>query len=287
MKNVNPIKKIVAAAFVILLSTTTLAKDVVVLVPGFFNSFAPEYFSKDIIGSFQRKGFSVYVIGGLNPIGNIEENGAKLIPKLQNIRKQETGKINIVAHSAGGFYSLYAIQKGTVEISNLVTVSTPYKGLDFIQAWRENSVIFTELTNLALLDGLRQLTPQYAAEFAKTVRVPESLKIFAYGGWQPRSIDIWNARNLSGVLQITDHFIPGDSDGIVSFKSSLGLNGFLTRTNKSAKMFVDPNFTIPLEHWEQVLDYKAFILLGTRNIGVIQERQINFYTQIADLISKN
>lgn len=287
MKNVNPFKKIITATFVLLFTSFTFAKDVVVLVPGFFNSFAPEYFSKDIVGSFERKGFAVYVIKDLNPIGTIEENGAKLIPKLQKIRNLETGKINIVAHSAGGFYSLFAIQKGTVEISNLVTISTPYKGLDFIQAWRENSVIFTELTNLALLDGLRQLTPQYAAEFAKTVRVPESLKIFAYGGWQPRSLDIWNARNLSGVLRITDHFIPGDSDGIVSFQSSLGLNGFLTRTNKSAKMFVDPNFTIPLEHWEQVLDYRAFLLLGTRNIGVIQERQINFYTQIADLVSKN
>ncbi len=280
-------KKIIGAILISLFSITISAKDVVVLVPGFFNAFAPEYFSKDIIQSFQKKGFSVYVIEGLNPIGSIEENGAKLIPQLKQIQKNESGKLNIVAHSAGGFYSLYAIQNGNLDVNNLVTVSTPYLGLDFLQAWRDDSSLFTSLTDLCSLSGLRQLTPAYVEQFAKTIRVPEKLKIFTYGGWQPRSLDIWNARNLSGVLRITDHFIPGDSDGIVSFKSSLGIHGFLTTTNKSAKMFVDPNFTIPLEHWEQVLDYRSFLLLGTRNIGVVQERQINFYSKIADLVSKN
>jgi hypothetical protein len=277
-------KKIIGAFLISVFTLTATAKDVVVLVPGFFNAFAPEYFSKDIIQSFQKKGFSVYVIEGLNPIGTIEDNGAKLIPQLEQIKKNETGKINIVAHSAGGFYSLYAIQNGTVEINNLVTVSTPYLGLDFIQAWRDNSFLFSELTNLCSLDGLTQLTPEFTAKFLKTVRVPEKLKIFTYGGWQPRSLDIWNAKNLSGVLRITDHFIPGDSDGIVSFKSSLGIRGLLTTTNKSAQMFVDSKFTIPLEHWEQVLDYRSFLLLGTRNISVVQERQINFYSKIADLV---
>lgn len=279
--------KNIIALLIAFVSLTASAQDVVVLVPGFFNAFAPEYFSKDIVHSFQNKGFKVYVVEGLDPIGTIEENGARLVPQLESIRKQETGKINIVAHSAGGFYSLYAIQNSHIEIQNLVTVSTPYLGLDFIQAWRENSSLFTELTNLCSLDGLKQLTPAYVAEFVKKVRVPENLKIFTYGGWQPRSLDIWNAKNLSGVLRVTDHFIPGDSDGIVSFKSSLGINGFLTRSNKAAKMFVDKNFTIPLEHWEQVLDYKNFILLGTRNISVVRDRQISFYSQIADLVAKN
>ncbi len=268
-------------------SIVAQARDVVVLVPGFFNAFAPDYFSKDIVKTFKLKDFNVYVVEGLNPIGTIEENGARLIPQLAAIRKNETGKINIVAHSAGGFYSLYAIQNGNFEIKTLVTISTPYLGLDFIQDWRDSSSLFSELTNLASLDGLKQLTPDYVAQFTKTIRIPETLKIFAYGGWQPRNLDIWNAKNLSGVLRITDHFIPGDSDGIVSFKSSLGIHGFLTTTNKTAQMFVDPHFTIPLEHWEQVLDYKSFILLGTRNIDVIRERQISFYSQIADVITKN
>lgn len=279
--------KILSILLFSLFSMASQANDVVVLVPGFFNAFTPDYFSKDIVHSFQKKGFRVYVIEGLNPIGTIEENGTRLIPQLQHIRKNETGKINIIAHSAGGFYSLYAIQNGKVDIKNLVTISTPYLGLDFIQAWRNNSSLFTDLTNLASIEGLKQLTPEYVANFAKNIRVPETLKIFTYGGWQPRSLDIWNAKNLSGVLRVTDHFIPGDSDGIVSFKSSLGIHGFLTKSNKSAKMFVDLNFTIPLEHWEQVLDYKNFILLGTRNISTIQDRQIRFYSQIADLVSKN
>lgn len=258
------------------------AKDAIVLVPGFFNSFAPEYFSQDIIKSFQHKGFNVYVVNTLDPLGTIEANGNRLIPILKNIRKNESGRLQIVAHSAGGFYSLFALQNGSVEVDSLVTVSTPYLGLDFIKVWMDNSSLFSEVLNYASLQGLRQLTPEYVAQFVDQIRVPDQLKIYTYGGWQPRSLDIWNAKNLSGILRITDHFIPTDSDGIVSFKSSMGLKNLKTKSNKSAKFVVDREHTIPLEHWEQVLDYHTFILLGTRNINVIQDRQRKFYSQIAE-----
>ena len=278
-------KLIIASALIV--SSWASAHPSVVLVPGFFNSFAPEYFSEDIIKTFEQKGFKTYVVEGLDPIGTIEENGEKLIPLLKKITQTEGEEPQIVAHSAGGFYSLYAINKGQLKIKNLITVSTPYEGLDFIQAWRDKSSLFSELMNFCKLEGLRQLTPPYVAEFMKKVRVPEQLQIFTFGGWQPRSLDIWNAKNISGVLRITDHFIPGDSDGIVSFKSSLGIRNLLTVSNKSAKMYVDPNYLIPLEHWEQVLDYRNFVLLGTRNIGVIRDRQIQFYGGLADLLTKN
>lgn len=280
-------KFLVSLLFAFLFSVAAAAQDVVVLVPGFFNSFAPEYFSEDIIRCFQKKDFKVYVITGLNPIGTIEENGAKVTQLLKSIRKAELGRINIVAHSAGGFYSLLAIQNGGADIQNLITISTPYLGLDFLQAWREGSSLFTKLTDLASLQGLRQLTPQYTENFMKTVRVPEKLNIYTYGGQQPRNLDIWNAKNLSGVLRITAHYIPNETDGIVSLKSSLGIHGLQTISNKAAKMFVDRNFLMSLEHWEQVLDYRNFILLGVRNIDVIRDRQIYFYNQIADLIIKN
>ncbi len=279
--------KIYTALLVILFSINVFSKDVVALVPGFFNAFAPEYFSDEIITTFEDAGFTVYVIKGLDPVGTIEENGKALTLQLREIQKNENGKINIVAHSAGGFYSLYALQNTDIIIKNLVTISTPYLGLDFLEAWRKNSSLFTELTNISSLSGLRQLTPKYVEQFIKTVRVPDSLKIMTYGGWQPKGLDIWNAKNLSGLLRVTDHFIPGDSDGIVGFKSSLGIHGFLTTENKAAKMYVDKNFLIPLEHWEQVLGYRNFLLLGIRNIGVIRDRQILFYKKIADDIKKN
>ena len=84
-------------------STTVFAKEVVVLVPGFFNSFAPEYFSQDIVKSFRDKGFQVYIADRLNPIGRIDENGTRLENLLGQIEKAENGHVafNIVGHSAG------------------------------------------------------------------------------------------------------------------------------------------------------------------------------------------
>ena len=281
-------KKIFFALFVLFFKVFALASDAVILVPGFFNSFAPEYFSQDIVRAFEQKGFKVYVAEKLNPVGSIEENGSRLLPQLQKIQEIEKDRrLHIVSHSAGGLYSLYAIHHGKLNIKNLITISTPYAGLDFLQALRDHSLLLKKVTDLAYLQGLRQLTPPYVDQFLKTIRVPDNLSIYAYGGYQPRSVDIWDAKNLSSVLLLTDTFIPKQSDGIVSFASSQSLRNIKTESQKSSKMYVDPHYIINLEHWEQVLDYRNFLLLGTRNIGVIRDRQIEFYTGIANLLIRN
>jgi len=262
-------------------------KEVVVLVPGFFNSFAPEYFSQDIVRTFEQKGFKVFVAEKLDPVGSIEENGSRLLPQLKKIFENETGRINIVSHSAGGLYSLYAIFHGKLNVKNLITISTPYAGIDFLQVLRDHSAVLKKVTDLAYLQGLRQLTPPYVDQFLKTIRVPDDVSIYAYGGYQPRKVDVWNAKNLSSVLILTDTFIPKESDGIVSFVSSQSLRNIKTDSQKSPKMYIDPNYVFNLEHWEQVLDYKHFVLLGTRNVGIIRDRQIEFYTGIANLLVRN
>jgi pimeloyl-ACP methyl ester carboxylesterase len=279
------VQKLILISFIFLFSKTAYCQKTVVLVPGFFNSFAPEYFSVDIEEALQKKGFKTHVVEGLDPVGTIEENGERLIPQLKKIIQQDGGEAPyIIAHSAGGFYSLYAIFHAKIPITKMITVSTPYLGLDFIQAWRDHSNLFENLTNLACLDGLKQLTPQYARTFLDNIQVPDNLKIYTFGGWQPRRLDIWDARNLSAILRVPDHYIPGDSDGIVSFKSSLGILNIKTFSKKPAQIFVDSKFIIPLEHWEQVLDYKNFIILGTRNIKYVQETQKHFYSGLADLL---
>lgn len=265
------------------------ADEVVVLVPGFFNSFAPEYFSKDVSGSFTRKGLKVYIATGLNPIGTIEENGAGLESILNQIEQIQGHSVtfDLVGHSAGGLYSLWVAGRQKFKIKNILTVSTPFQGVDFVQEWLQNCLPFQALANLAHLDGLKQLTRDGVQKFLNQVRITPETKVFAFAGFQPEGFDLTDARLISGPLRVTSYYTPGSSDGIVSFNSALGLGQIMTTENTSARQFKDSRFYIALEHWEQVLDASSFLLLGIRNTDYVRDEQIRFYSGLADLILKN
>lgn len=260
-------------------------KRVVVFVPGFFSSFAPEYFSSDIVESMQNKGFTVVIAQKLNPVGTIEENGERVLYLFQSIRKlAPNAEISVIGHSAGGLYSLYAINKGARDIKVLVTVSTPFNGVEFVENWRENSWLFKSLMDWAHIDGLRQLTTPFVQQFIKSVRVPSRLKIIAYGGYQPVNWDITNAANMSAVLSVTDKFITGPSDGIVSYESALHTTTIPTTEKTLNKVRSDRSSVLTLEHWEQVLDYRHFYLLGVRNPKLIRDRQVKFYSNVGSML---
>jgi pimeloyl-ACP methyl ester carboxylesterase len=268
------------------LAQLSLAKEVVVLVPGFFSTFAPEYFSQTIVDSFKQKGFEVYVVDCLNPVGYIEENGARLENRLAEIEKIENRHVsfNIVAHSAGGFYSMWVANRQKFDIKNIVTISTPYRGVEFVKVWLDNSILFRTVMTLAHLQSLKELTPEGAERFVKSVRMHPKTKMFAFGGTQRPGLDITDARNLSVPLRVTDHYTTGKSDGIVGFASAMGIGQLQTTDSKAAQQFRNPDFNINLEHWEQVLDYRSFVLLGSRNIGYIRDEQNRFYTGIANFL---
>ncbi len=266
---------------------TASARDVVVLVPGFFNSFAPEYFSQDIVNSFRKKGFQVYIANNLNPIGHIEENGSRLESLLQQIEKAENGHVafNIVAHSAGGFYAMWVANRQKFEIKNIMTVSTPFQGVEFVHALKIDSYLFESLLDLAHLESLDELTPAGAKIFIGSIRISPKTKMFAFGGFQTDGWDITDARNLSVPMRVTDHFTTGVSDGIVSFASAMAIGEVKTTANEMAKQFRDKKFFLNLEHWEQVLDARSFLLLGIRNVSFIRDEQIRFYSGLADLLN--
>ncbi len=262
------------------------SSEIVVLVPGFFNSFTAEYFSNDIVETFQKRGLKVYVASGLNPIGTIEDNGERLSNILHKIEVIEKRKVdfNVVAHSAGGLYALYVANKQKITIKNLITVSTPYKGVEFIQRWLDNFKLFEILTDLAHLDGLVQLTPNGVHQFIDSVRVPNQMKIVAFGGFQGKSLDIWNSRFLSLPFHVTSKFITGESDGIVSFTSATAMGQIKTVSGAKALQAADTNYRISLDHWEQVLDSYSFFILGIRNPSYIAREQVRFYNGIADYL---
>lgn len=280
--------KIVIFTAALTMSCLSHANDVVVLVPGFFNSFAPEYFSHDIVGSFKNKGFKVYVAQGLNPIGTIAENGSRLEKVLEQIEAAEGSKVtfNVIAHSAGGFYTLWVANRQKFDIKNIFTVSTPYKGVEFVQTWINQSFLFRELSELAYLDGLVELTATGVKNFLSSIRVAPTTTLYSFGGYQTSGIDFTNARNLSWPLRITNFYTSEKSDGIVGYSSALALGEIKTTDNKTAKQFRDPNFFLALEHWEQVLDGRSFLMLGVLNPNYIRNEQIRFYTGLADLLLK-
>lgn len=278
--------KLVIYLFSILLTTQVMAQEVLVLVPGFFSTFAPEYFSKDIVKAFENKGFKVYLAEDLNPIGTIEENGLRLEKFLAEVEKIEKRRVafNVVAHSAGGFYTLFVANRQKFEINNLLTVATPYKGVEFVQVWLDQSYLFNLVAELAHLDGLVQLTESGVKKFLSTIRVSPKTRVVAFGGFQEKSLDVWNARFLSTPLRVTSRYISEKSDGIVGYSSALALGDIITTDNTKAIQLKDPNYFLALEHWEQVIDSDAFLLLGIRNTGYIRKEQVRFYTGLADYL---
>ena len=267
--------KIFLLALIFCFSSSAFTKDIVVLVPGFFNTFTPEYFSKNIVRAFTAKGLKVYIARDLNPVGTIEENGARLEKILEKIQITEGQSIdfNIVAHSAGGLYSLWVSNQKKINIKKLLTISTPYKGIDFIETWIDKSFLFSNLAELAYLQGLQELTPAGVMRFLKSVNVNPKMQFMSFGGYQSENLDITDARYISIPLLVTSHFITGKSDGIVALTSALGFSA-------SART----DLMINLEHWEQVLEPSAFAFLGIRNTEFIQNEQTRFYTKLANLI---
>lgn len=278
--------KLLVVLFSLLISTVTAASEIVVLVPGFFNSFTSEYFSDEVVETFEKRGLKVYVAGGLNPIGTIEDNGERLYKTFEKIEAIEGKKVafNVVAHSAGGFYTLYVANKQKFEIKNLLTVSTPYKGVEFIENWLNDHSLFRLLTDLAHLEGLVQLTPAGVKTFIDSVRVSPEMKIVSFGGEQGKSLDIWNSRYLSLPFRVTSQSISESSDGIVGFSSAMGIGDIKTTTGARAHQLKDDSFRVRLDHWEQVLDASSFIILGIRNPSYIRNEQTRFYNGLADYL---
>ena len=153
-----------------------------------------------------------------------------------------------------------------------------------MQRWLNDSALFRGLTDFAHLEGLVQLAPKGVAEFTARIRVSPDMKIIAFGGFQEKSLDIWNARFLSLPFRVTSLSISESSDGIVGFSSSIGLGNIKTTDNRPARQFRNAAYTISLEQWEQTLDSNSFILLGIRNPDYIRREQQRFYSGIADYL---
>lgn len=272
----------------------------VILVPGFFNSLAAgyarqnppvtqqkaleraPYFSLAIVETLEKTGSPVVVVDNLDPLGSIETNGALMLEFLRELpqrRPQFKGREWIaIGHSCGGLYTLHALTAApSLPIKTLVTISTPFRGLGFIENLSANIPFISELASLINLESLMQLRERDVAMAVAKLHPPESLRIIATGGWQ-QACSIFNcheAGTLSWVLSITDALVREISDGIVTWSSMIPERKFLPFTIEPR-----PDLAVSLEHWEQVQDYRFFSLIGTDDIETIHDRQVQFFNSL-------
>ena len=254
-----------------------------VLVPGYFSSAVPggpgagwnrPYFSQDIVQIYQRAGYRVYVVNNLNPLGTIEQNGELLIQYLKVVQSQLSAgeSLQILAHSAGGLYSLYASDHANFPIARLITVDTPFDGVEFIGNLTSAVPGIGKMANDLNLQSLTQLKPSTVTQFIASITHKPQFPIVAYKGYQSKGFDIFSASNLSPVFYFTEALMSNPSDGIVTNSSALsraGFNGY-SRTQDY----------IHLDHWKQTVDADYFVFAAMTDLNYIRQEQNRFYTSI-------
>lgn len=291
----------------------TKIKQAIILVPGYFNTIIPGFFniasqnyyqtsnhfnveqaptygpywSQTIIQSLEKKGFDLYIVDNLNPIGTIEENAWRLklyFDRINSEISRSTSQLNIkpwiFAHSAGGLYSLYAAAKYKIAFSKLITLGTPFNGLKIVERIHEIPILGKNLTQL-LPASFYQLSPTKIHALLDQIQYQlPKIEIINFAGIQTQPYNVWdhfNSTYLSPPLRIISELIDEASDGIVEKSSALARN-LVLYDETGAVINFHRQFTlpIPLEHWEQVLDYRFFTIMGIWNLNSIRQGQEQF-----------
>ena len=269
-------------------------KITVILIPGFFNSLAegysrqhPEfghekkpYFSQDIVETIEGLGHKTYVVDGLMPVGSLSQNGSILSNELQQVsmtRKSE--EYWVIAHSAGGLYLLDALQrKPKINITKVFTISTPYEGVDLVQKGIQIPGL-KKVAEWLNLSSLIELTPDNVKRFLARVQWPKNIKWYAASSSADPCflLSCAKAEKLSWVMTATHHFIGKASDGIVAYQSGIGANSSLPIERVET-------INIQTEHWESVLNFKFFKLLGVVNNAWVRDEQIRTYKSAIEIL---
>ncbi len=289
-------------------SDSKLPHKAVVLVPGFFSSIVPffqkqnsfivsPYWSDTIISVFQQAGYTVFVVNNLNPIGSIEENGFRLMTFMSGVekyyaQKKITAQYYFVGHSAGGLYSLYALSQYTRlnsplahAIKKIISVSTPFGGASVLDDLYARLSFVGDFIKWVSLSSLKELSRAKVENFLSKVRVPADLQYYSFASYQAASRDWSDAHYLSWPFYISGMFIQSISDGLISYESSLSSRDHvITIGNGRLPIQTFPQEFINLDHGKQVLDFRAFKVLGVKNVEVIRDEQIRFYNRITQII---
>lgn len=272
---------ILVSQLMFFLSISAFAK-VLVLVPGYFNSNIPgfheknkynPYWSEDIVNVYRKAGFKVFPVNNLNPTGTIEENGARLLRFLDRIQSAIDPKegFSVIAHSAGGLYTIEANNRRKLPIQKLIAINTPFNGVDFIERITNTFPWLEELEKNLNLLSLNQLRPAMVHRFLNNLKRKPQFPIISVIGSQEQNPKNWSdAAFLTPIFYITQLLMDSDSDGIVTHRSALQeISGGIKVS------FL--NEYIHLDHCKQNLDADYYKFIGMQNTNYIRQEQIRFY----------
>lgn len=274
-------------------------KPYVILVPGFFNSLVPgriegqppeykNYFSAEIVSVFKKAGYKTLIVDNLSPISSVDINGLRLIQYLQNLTQQKTynnEELILVGHSLGGVYSLIATATQKFNIKHIYTVSTPFHGIGFVDTIFKVPGVghFFDWINIK---SITEMKPEVISAAIAKLNIPKDVQIHSFAGYQEYCLFLQcgDAAYLSPILNIPQSLTLAPSDGIVTVASSLAYNNEVIAKNGVLDIKSYQGIYIPLDHWEQVVDHKYFLALGTLNTSYIAREQTKFYKKIETLI---
>lgn len=298
-------------------------RRVMILVPGTLNSIVPgapddlinldgeknPYFSAAVRSVMEESFCAVHVTPDLQYFGDFRENGRTTFEDAILWYNQITRDLKdrpevwFFGHSAGGFYALYAAhlneqnKKFALPIKKIITMSTPFDGVEFIdRITSENSIIASiaeKFLNAAWpmdLRGLWELKKQNVRIFLYNLKIAANIEVHSFGGSQtvsPDQNDIMDAIFLSPPLTVLQKMINTISDGIVSLQSVFRetvLNKQSHDSNLLVKIINHPEYNIPLDHVEQVWDYRYLIALGTVHANYVLDNQLKVYNDIMTLV---
>jgi hypothetical protein len=271
-------------------SLASAEEKIAVLVPGFFNlpgqkaNVGLPYFSTTIVETVRASGYTPVVINDLNPVGSLLENGERVRQELTEIAARYPGaQLTVIAHSAGGLYTGHALTlQPDLPIANVVTISTPYAGVELIELlkWIPG---FKTITNVLNLAALQEFESSAMAKTLAQIRIPQRVRWIALSAAQPACgvLNCAEAQYQSWLLSFAWRFSKKTGDGVVAVDSALAKSVTIASFDGQPKKIETwDGFVVPLEHWETVLDAKFFTLIGVVNTGWIDQQQRAVYSKI-------
>lgn len=296
------------------------ANRVLILVPGTLNSLVPgspeqylnpneemaPYFSSAVINEFKKEFIAVRVTPNLDFLGDIKKNGRKVYTDMLTWYSELSAdmpnkpEVWIFGHSAGGLYALYASHLNNkydnkIPIKKISMLSTPFKGVEFIDKISSFHYVFENIAELFLnsdwpLDfrGLWGLRRENVYTFLNELTLSSDLQIDAFSGSQASPsdvIEVLDSHFLSPPLAILQKLINHTSDGIVSQDSALTDPVIATADGRELRIRSHPEYVVPLDHIEQAWDYRYLEALGTIAPEYVFTQQIESYKTIIGIIS--